>query len=89
MRTVKSKDGTTIAYDQLGQGPVVILVDGALQYQVFDQGMAQLAKLLAEHFTVIHYDRRGRGDSNDTQPYAVAREYFRGKLTMSLPKLWL
>ena len=74
MKTVQSRDGTTIAYDQIGQGPVVILVDGALQYRAFDQGMAQLADLLSPHFTVIRYDRRGRGDSTDTQPYAVARE---------------
>jgi pimeloyl-ACP methyl ester carboxylesterase len=74
LRTVTSKDGTTIAFDQSGQGPAVILVDGALQYRAFDQGMAQLADLLAQHFTVIHYDRRGRGDSTDTQPYALERE---------------
>lgn len=74
MKTVTSKDGTTIAFDQSGKGPAVILVDGALQYRAFDQGMAQLADLLAQHFTVIHYDRRGRGDSTDTQPYALARE---------------
>ena len=74
MKTIASEDGTTIAYDQLGQGPVVILVDGALQYRAFDQGMAELADLLSPHFTVIHYDRRGRGDSTDTQPYALARE---------------
>jgi pimeloyl-ACP methyl ester carboxylesterase len=74
MKTVTSKDGTTIAFDQWGAGPVVILVDGALQYRAFDQGMVQLAELLAQHFTVIHYDRRGRGDSTDTQPYALDRE---------------
>lgn len=74
MNRVKSKDGTTIAFDQSGQGPVVILVDGALQYRAFDQGMAQLAALLSKHFTVIHHDRRGRGDSTDTQPYALERE---------------
>src|SRR5215216_799706 len=74
MRTVTSKDGTTIAFDQSGNGPVVILVDGALQYRAFDQGMAELANLLSPHFTVIHYDRRGRGDSTDTQPYALERE---------------
>jgi pimeloyl-ACP methyl ester carboxylesterase len=74
MKTVTSKDGTTIAFDQFGQGPVVILVDGALQYRAFDQGMTELANLLAPHFTVIHYDRRGRGDSTDTQPYALERE---------------
>jgi pimeloyl-ACP methyl ester carboxylesterase len=74
MKTVTSKDGTTIAFDQFGEGPVVILVDGALQYRAFDQGMVELANLLAPHFTVIHYDRRGRGDSTDTQPYALERE---------------
>ena len=74
MKTVTSKDGTIIAYDQSGQGPVVILVDGALQYRAFDQGIAPLANLLAKHFTVIHYDRRGRGDSTDTKPFALERE---------------
>jgi pimeloyl-ACP methyl ester carboxylesterase len=74
MRTVTSKDGTTIAFDQSGKGPALILVDGALQYRAFDQGMAQLAALLEQHFTVFHYDRRGRGDSTDTQPDAVERE---------------
>jgi pimeloyl-ACP methyl ester carboxylesterase len=74
MRTVTSKDGTTIAFDQSGKGPAVILVDGALQYRAFDQGMAPLADLLAKHFTVFHYDRRGRGDSTDTQSYALERE---------------
>ena len=74
MKTVTSKDGTTIAFDQWGAGPAVILVDGALQYRAFDQGMVELAHLLSPHFTVIHYDRRGRGDSTDMQPYALARE---------------
>jgi pimeloyl-ACP methyl ester carboxylesterase len=74
MRTVTSKDGTTIAFDQFGKGPAVILVDGALQYRAFDQGIAHLAALLEQHFTVFHYDRRGRGDSTDTQPYALERE---------------
>jgi pimeloyl-ACP methyl ester carboxylesterase len=74
METATSKDGTTIAFDRLGAGPALILVDGALQYRAFDQGGAQLADLLAPHFTVVRYDRRGRGDSTDTQPYAVARE---------------
>ena len=77
MKTVTSKDGTTIAFDQSGAGPVVILVDGALQYRAFDQGMNQLADLLSPHFTVIHYDRRGRGDSTDNTKglsNALARE---------------
>lgn len=74
MKTVTSKDGTTIAFDQYGSGPALVLVDGALQYRAFDQGMASLADLLAKHFTVIHYDRRGRGDSTDTIPFALERE---------------
>ena len=74
MKTVTSKDGTVIAYDQYGEGPVVILVDGALQYRAFDQGMANLMTLLSKSFTVIRYDRRGRGESTDVQPYALERE---------------
>jgi pimeloyl-ACP methyl ester carboxylesterase len=74
VRQVTSKDGTIIAFDQAGEGPVVILVDGALQYRAFGQGMEELLDLLSKDFTVIHYDRRGRGDSGDTQPYAVERE---------------
>lgn len=80
MKTVTSKDGTTIAYDQYGSGPTIIFVDGALQYRAFDQGMTPLAELLAPDFTVIHYDRRGRGDSSghstsgDTPPFALQRE---------------
>lgn len=74
MQSVKSKDGTLIAYDRSGEGPAVILVDGALQYRAFDQGMAKLGELLASHFSAIHYDRRGRGDSGDTLPYSLERE---------------
>jgi pimeloyl-ACP methyl ester carboxylesterase len=71
MKKVTSKDGTKIAYDKIGQGPVVILVLGALNSR---KSGAELAKLLAAHFTVISYDRRGRGDSTDTPPYAPQRE---------------
>jgi pimeloyl-ACP methyl ester carboxylesterase len=74
MRTVISKDGTTIAFDQSGQGPALILVSGAFMHRAIEPQMAQLAALLAPHFTVFRYDRRGRGDSADTQPYAVERE---------------
>lgn len=74
MKTVTSKDGTTIAFDQSGTGPALILVHGAFLHRVTDQQMAQLATLLSPHFTVIHYDRRGRGDSGDRQPYTVQRE---------------
>ncbi len=73
MRKARSKDGTSIAYEQTGQGPPLILVDGALCYRASGP-MAPLAKLLAPHFTVFTYDRRGRGDSSDTRPYAVERE---------------
>lgn len=73
MATVTSKDGTKIAFDRIGSGPAVILVDGALCYRASGP-MAPIAKLLAPHFTVFTYDRRGRGESTDTQPYAVARE---------------
>src|SRR6478736_3974017 len=74
MRTVTSKDGTTIAFDESGHGPAIILVGGAIQHRAMDPQTAHLAALLAPHFTVFHYDRRGRGDSTDTQPYAVERE---------------
>ncbi len=74
MNQVMSNDGTVIAFDRSGQGPAVILVGGAFQYRAIDPSTAQLAALLAQHFTVFHYDRRGRGESGDTQPYAVERE---------------
>ncbi|OBZ12774.1 alpha/beta fold hydrolase [Bacillus sp. FJAT-26390] len=73
MYTIKSKDGTKIAYDKAGQGPALILVAGAFSYRKFP-GQVQLANLLSERFTVYNYDRRGRGDSGDTQPYAIERE---------------
>jgi pimeloyl-ACP methyl ester carboxylesterase len=74
MNTVTSKDGTTIAFDKSGQGPALILVGGAIQHRAIDPNTARLAELLASRFTVYHYDRRGRGDSGDTAPYAVERE---------------
>ncbi len=73
MPTVTSKDGTHIIYDKSGQGPAVILVDGALMYRGF-HSMDGLAALLSPQFTVYAYDRRGRGESGDTQPFAVQRE---------------
>jgi pimeloyl-ACP methyl ester carboxylesterase len=73
MDTVRSKDGTAIAFDNQGDGPPLILVDGAMGTRSAGSGPAR-AKLLASHFTVYSYDRRGRGDSGDTKPYAVARE---------------
>ncbi len=71
VKTAKSKDGTSIAFEQSGNGPVLILVAGALSDR---SSGARLGALLAPDFTVINYDRRGRGDSSDTQPYAVQRE---------------
>jgi dihydrofolate reductase len=73
VQTVQSADGTTIAYEQTGHGPAIIVVDGALGSRAF--GVAEpLAALLASQFTVFTYDRRGRGASTDTLPFAVARE---------------
>jgi hypothetical protein len=69
--TVTSADNTTIAFDRSGDGPPLILVCGASTDRMAN---APLATLLAERFTVFNYDRRGRGDSGDTAPYAVERE---------------
>lgn len=73
MPAVTSKDGTKIAYTRSGDGPVVILVGGALQHKS-DHLMGRLAPLLAKDFTVVSYDRRGREDSSDTKPYTIERE---------------
>jgi pimeloyl-ACP methyl ester carboxylesterase len=73
MKIVTSKDGTRIAYDVQGAGAVLILVDGALCTRSFGS-KPEFVELLARHFTVYSYDRRGRGDSGDTKPYAVERE---------------
>jgi pimeloyl-ACP methyl ester carboxylesterase len=73
MRTVTSEDGTSIAFDRSGSGPALILIDGALCGRNTG-AKPELAALLAPHFTVYSYDRRGRGDSGDTQPYSVDRE---------------
>lgn len=70
-RKVASKDGTSIAFDQSGKGPALIVVASALAGR---SDAKRFAELLAQHFTVINYDRRGRGDSGDTKPYAVQRE---------------
>ena len=73
MQKVISKDGTSIAFDQTGSGQPVILVAGAFSFRKYP-GSLELAALLSRDFTVINYDRRGRGDSGDTKPYSVARE---------------
>ncbi|MET7653158.1 MULTISPECIES: alpha/beta hydrolase [unclassified Streptomyces] len=66
-----SRDGTELAYARAGQGPAVILVSGAMST---GGTMAPLAAQLADRFTVLRHDRRGRGESGDTAPYAVERE---------------
>jgi len=71
MNTVTSRDGTKIAFDRWGEGPALILVGGATATRA---ASAQSAEDLAKQFTVYTYDRRGRGDSGDTAPYAVERE---------------
>src|SRR5687768_15982802 len=69
--TVTSRDGTEIAFERSGAGPAVILVASALSDRADTR---KLAGLLAPHFTVINYDRRGRGASGDAAGYAVERE---------------
>jgi pimeloyl-ACP methyl ester carboxylesterase len=71
METTQSADGTVIAYDRGGDGPALIVSVGAFcTRQTFVAPDA-----LRQHFTVVTYDRRGRGDSGDTQPFTVEREY--------------
>jgi pimeloyl-ACP methyl ester carboxylesterase len=71
--TVGSADGTSVAFERTGTGPALILVDAALGFRGFGP-MGELAGLMAGDFTVFTYDRRGRGESTDTPPYAVDRE---------------
>lgn len=74
MPHVTSADGTTIGYETSGSGPLVIFVAGATQYRAVDNETPRTAKLLSDRFTVVLYDRRGRGESGNTEPYAVMRE---------------
>ncbi|MGG7610318.1 alpha/beta fold hydrolase, partial [Streptomyces sp. ZG43] len=71
MDTVVSRDGTPIVHETRGSGPALVLVGGAMTTR---EHAARLAGLLADSFTVVTYDRRGRGRSGDTRPYAVRRE---------------
>ncbi|HET9309865.1 MAG TPA: alpha/beta hydrolase [Actinomycetota bacterium] len=71
METVTSADGTTIGFDRSGSGPPIVLVCGGSVDRMSNAG---LAAALADRSTVFNYDRRGRGDSGDTLPYAVQRE---------------
>ncbi|CAA9467243.1 MAG: hypothetical protein AVDCRST_MAG65-408, partial [uncultured Solirubrobacteraceae bacterium] len=72
--TVRSADGTSIAYTRRGTGPAVILIDGALCHRGMGPNF-ELGGLLAERgLTTYVYDRRGRGESGMTGPYALERE---------------
>ena len=71
MRTIESADGTTIAYQQTGSGPAIIVISNVAEDHT---GVAGLVKALSPHFTVISFDRRGRGESGDPQPYDPAHE---------------
>lgn len=73
MDTTQSADGTTIAFDRYGDGPPLVLVSGATAHRAISPNVPTLAGLL-DGFTVVAYDRRGRGDSGDTLPFAVERE---------------
>ncbi|WP_030240964.1 alpha/beta fold hydrolase [Streptomyces sp. NRRL S-350] len=73
MSTAVSADGTTLACTVTGSGPALVLVDGATTHRAFDPGIA-VAEQLSAHHTVWAYDRRGRGGSGDTAPFAVERE---------------
>lgn len=68
--TTTSADGTTIAYDVVGSGPALVLVDGALCYRDFGPSK-EFADALSDRFTVYRYDRRGRGESNIAKPAAA------------------
>ena len=74
MEKTKSRDGTEIAFDRIGEGPPVVLIGGAFSWRRW-KGFVELADLLAAGFTVLNYDRRGRGDSGDTKPYTLQREF--------------
>jgi pimeloyl-ACP methyl ester carboxylesterase len=75
MSTVTSADGTLIDYESYGDGPAVIFIGGAGTYRAIDEATTATARqLAAEGFTAVEYDRRGRGRSGDTQPWALDRE---------------
>jgi pimeloyl-ACP methyl ester carboxylesterase len=73
MLTTTSKDGTTLAYDKCGTGSALINITGASCFRKFMPVMQDI-KVFSKSFTVYNYDRRGRGDSGDTQPYSIDRE---------------
>jgi pimeloyl-ACP methyl ester carboxylesterase len=73
MNTAISADGSAITFDRVGTGLVLILVGGAFQHRAFDPRTTEMARLLAENFSVYHYDRRGRGGSSDAFRFTGGR----------------
>jgi pimeloyl-ACP methyl ester carboxylesterase len=73
MNTARSKDGTILTYDVYGSGQPLIYITGASCFRTF-QPVVNDVKVFGKEFTVYNYDRRGRGDSGDTQPYSIERE---------------
>lgn len=73
MQIIKSNDGTSIAYEVTGSGPLLIIVTGALNTHNFGVP-GDMVPFLQDDFTVLTYDRRGRGQSTDTPPYTVYKE---------------
>jgi pimeloyl-ACP methyl ester carboxylesterase len=71
--TVRSADGTRIAMTTAGDGPTLVLIEPAGHYSRFS-AFDGLVPLLRSEFTVVTYDRRGRGASTDAGPYTVQRE---------------
>ncbi|GHF58090.1 pimeloyl-ACP methyl ester carboxylesterase [Amycolatopsis bartoniae] len=75
MSTVLSADGTSLDYDRYGEGPTVVFVGGATQYRALDEGTTEIARRVGmAGFSAVVYDRRGRGRSGDTAPWALERE---------------
>jgi pimeloyl-ACP methyl ester carboxylesterase len=73
MPRVTSKDGTSIAFDKTGKGPALVLVDGAFCFREYGV-TPKLVPLISDQFTVYSYDRRGRGESSDREPYSIENE---------------
>ncbi|MGW5051341.1 alpha/beta fold hydrolase [Actinokineospora sp. NPDC004072] len=74
MGKVTSADGTKIAYERVGEGPAIVVVDGMFLYRAIDPWTPQFAGLLADRYSVYYYERRGRGESGDSDSYEMARE---------------
>jgi pimeloyl-ACP methyl ester carboxylesterase len=69
-----SADGTVIAFNAWGEGEPLIIIDGATAYPAINPTNEEVGRLLSGEFRTYAYDRRGRGESTDTAPYAIARE---------------